>query len=122
MPYNLLGDDSGDIRAPPSPSQFENLYSLVNQVLLKVDGEQAKHLALNKHNNMLFPGGAVSNGASAGEYATNVSTNSTTAAYIDPRDWIDLPPSAFNDILQPVTASTPGQRTPRHDETYEFLK
>jgi hypothetical protein len=33
------GDDNGDIRAPPFAAQFENMYNLVNQLLLKVDGE-----------------------------------------------------------------------------------
>jgi hypothetical protein len=54
-------------------------------------------------------------------YATNVSANLTKTAYIDPRDWIDLLPRAFNDILPHVKASIPGMWTPRHDETNRFL-
>jgi hypothetical protein len=34
-----IGDNNGAIRAPPSATQFEDLYNLVNQLLLKVDGD-----------------------------------------------------------------------------------
>jgi hypothetical protein len=51
----------------------------------------------------------------------HVNTNSTKTEYIDPRDWIDLLPRAFNDILPLVNASTPGVWSPRHDENGKFL-
>ena len=124
LPEHLYptGDDSGDIRAPPSAAQFENLYDLVNQLLLKVDGDQTKPPAPTKqHNIPSVPADAVSEGGSVDEYATHVSAHSTKPAYIDPRDWIDLLPRAFNDNLPPVNASIPGLWTPRHDETDRFL-
>jgi hypothetical protein len=55
------------------------------------------------------------------EYATHVYAISTKTAYIYPRDWIDLLPRAFNDILKHVNESIPGMWTPRHDETNRFL-
>jgi hypothetical protein len=85
---------------------------------MKVDGDETKQLALNKQLNIpsvrvdgVFEGGSV------GEYATHVSPNSTTTAYIDPREWIDLLPRAVNDILPLVNSSTPGLWTRRHDHT-----
>jgi hypothetical protein len=116
------GDDNGDIMAPPYAAQFENLYNLVNQLLLKVDGDQTKPLAPTKqHNIPSVPPDAASEGGSVDEYATHVYANSTEPAYIDPRDWIDLLPRAFNDILPSVNAYIPGRWTPRHDETDRFL-
>jgi hypothetical protein len=32
-------DDSGSIRAPPYAPQFEDLYNIVNQLLMKVDND-----------------------------------------------------------------------------------
>jgi hypothetical protein len=55
------------------------------------------------------------------KYSTPAYAKSTKTAYIDPRDYIDLLPTAFNDILPRVNASTPGQWTPRHDENDMFL-
>jgi hypothetical protein len=63
------------------------------------------------------PADAVSEGGSVDEYATHVYANSAKTAYIDQRDYIGLIPRAFDDILPPVNASTPGLWTPRHDET-----
>jgi hypothetical protein len=51
----------------------------------------------------------------------HVSSNWTKTGYIDPRDWIDLLPRAFNDILPHVNASIAGLWTPRHDETNMVL-
>jgi hypothetical protein len=45
-------DANGDIRAPPSASQFEDLYNLVNELLLKVDGDQTTPMAPNKQHNL----------------------------------------------------------------------
>jgi hypothetical protein len=61
-------------------------------------------------------------GGSVDEYATHVFAHSTKTANIDPRDWIDLFPRAFNNILPLVVASIPGMWTPRDDETNMFLK
>jgi hypothetical protein len=55
------------------------------------------------------------------ENATLVYANSTKTTYIYPREWIDLLPRAFNDILLPVNASTPGQWTLRYDETDDMF-
>jgi hypothetical protein len=116
------GDDNGDIRAPPSAAQFENLYNLVNHLLLKVDDDQTKPPAPTKqHNIPSVRADAVSEGGSVDEYATPLSAHSTKPAYIDPSDWIDLLPRAFNDILPPINASIPCMWTPRHDETDMFL-
>jgi hypothetical protein len=116
------GEDSGDIRAPPSAAQFENVYNLVNLLLLKVDGDQTKPPAPTKqHNIPSIPADAISGGVSVDEYAMPLSANSTKPAYIDPRDWIDLIPRAFNDILPTVNASIPGMWTPRQDETDRFI-
>jgi hypothetical protein len=90
--------------------------------LTKVGGEQTKPLAPNKQDNIpSVPGDAVYEGESVNEYATDVYANSTKTAYIDPRDWIDLLSSAYNDILPPVNAYASGLWTPRHDEIYIFL-
>jgi hypothetical protein len=62
------------------------------------------------------PADAVSEGASVDEYVTHVYVNS--AIYW--RDYIDLIPRAFDDILPLENASTPGLWTPRHDETEGF--
>jgi hypothetical protein len=93
MAYNLLEhmyptrDDSGDIMAPPSAAQFKSLYNLVNQLLLKVDGDQTKPPAPTmQHNIPSIHADAVSEGGSVDEYATHISANSTKTAYIDPRD------------------------------------
>jgi hypothetical protein len=78
LPEHLYptGDDSGDIRAPPSAAQFENLYNLVNQLLLKVDGDQTKPPAPTKqHNIPSVPADAVSEGGSVDEYATPLSAH-----------------------------------------------
>jgi hypothetical protein len=128
MAYNLpehmylAGDDSGDIRAQPYAPQFENLYNLVNQLLLKVDGDQTKPPAPTKqHNIPPVLADAVCEGGSVDEYATHVSAKSTKPAYIDPRDMIDLLPRVFNEILPLVNASIPGMWTSRHDETDRLL-
>jgi hypothetical protein len=116
------GDDSGAMRAPPSATQFQELYNLVNQLLLKVDGDRTKPTAPNKqHNIPSVPADTISEGWGVDEYATHVSANSTKTTYIDPRDWIDLLPRAFNGILPHVNASMPGIWTPRHEETNMFL-
>jgi hypothetical protein len=112
------GDDSGDVRAPPSAAQIENLNNLVNPLLVKVDGDQTKPPAPTKqHNIPSVHADAVTEGGSVDEYATPVSANSTKPAYFDTRDWIDLLPRAFNDILPHVNAFIPDQWTPRHNET-----
>jgi hypothetical protein len=83
------GDDSGDIRAPPYAAQFENLYNLVNHLLLKVneDRDQTKPPAPIKHHNIpSVHADAVSECGSVDEYATPLSAHSTKPAYIDPRD------------------------------------
>jgi hypothetical protein len=68
------GDDNGAIRAPPYAAQFEDLFNSVNQTLLKVDGDQTKSPAPNKHHNIpLVPGGEVFEGGSVDKYATHVS-------------------------------------------------
>jgi hypothetical protein len=124
LPEHLYptGDESGDIRAPPSATHFENLYNLVNHMLLKVNGDQTKPPASTKqHHIPSVPADAVSKGGSVDEYATPLFAHSTKPVYIDPRDLIDLLPRAFNDILPPINASIPGLRTPRHDETDRFL-
>jgi hypothetical protein len=115
-------DDIGDIRAPPSTAQFEDLHKLVNQLLLKVNGDQTKpHAPTKQHNIPSVPADPLCEGGSVDKYATLVSANSTKTVYIDPRDWIDLLPRALNDILPHVNASIPGMWTPRHDETDMFL-
>jgi hypothetical protein len=120
--YTQQGTTCGAIRAPPSAAQFEDFYNLVNQLLLKVDIDQTKALAPNKqHNIPSLPANAISEGVSVDEYATHAYANSTKTAYIDPRDWIDLLPRAFSDVLTHVKASTPGLWTPRYDETNMFL-
>jgi hypothetical protein len=92
-------EDHGAIRAPPFAPQFEHLCNRVNQVLLKVDGDKTKPLAPNnQYNTPSLPADAVSEGGSVDQYATHVSASSTKTAYIIPRDWIDLPPRAVNDI------------------------
>jgi hypothetical protein len=102
-------DDNEAIKAPPSASQFDDLYNLDNQLLLKVDGDQTRPPALNKQHNIPFvPADAVSVGGSLEEYATHVFANSTKTVHVDPRDGIDLLPKSFNDILPPVNATTPG--------------
>jgi hypothetical protein len=53
-------------------------------------------------------------------YATRATANSIKTACIDSRDWIDMLPRAFNDILPNVNAITPGAWTPRHDITIRF--
>jgi hypothetical protein len=72
------------------------LYNFVH----KVDGDQTKPPAHNKQHNIP----AVFEGGSVDEYATQVYANSAKTAYIDPRDYIDLLPRAFNDILPQVYA------------------
>jgi hypothetical protein len=85
------------------------LYNLVNNLLLKVDGDQTKSPAPTKQQYILFvPADARFEGGSVDEYATLVSANKAKTAYIDPRDWIDLLPRAFYDILPFVNASIPG--------------
>jgi hypothetical protein len=125
LPEHLYStrDDSGDITAPPFATHFENLYNLVNQLLMKVDGDQTKPPAPTKqHSSPSLHADALSECGTVDEYATLVSANSTKPAYIDPRDWIDLLPRAFNDILlQHVIASILGMWTPRHDENDRFL-
>jgi hypothetical protein len=55
------GDDSGAITAPPSPTQFKDLYNLVTQRIPKVDGDQTKPLTPRKHHNILsLPADAIS--------------------------------------------------------------
>jgi hypothetical protein len=55
------GDNNGDIKAPPYAVQFENLYNLVNQLLLKVDVDPTKPPTPNKqHNIPSFPACVVS--------------------------------------------------------------
>jgi hypothetical protein len=89
---------------------------------MNVDGDQTEPLAANKHNNTSsVPADALYGGGSVDEYGTHVYANSTKTAYIDPRDRIDLLARAFNDILPPINASTPGLWTPRHDETYMLI-
>jgi hypothetical protein len=84
-------DDSGAIRAPPFVAQFEDLYNLVNQLLLKVDRDHTKPPTPNKHHNIpSLHADVVSEGGSVDEYATIIYANSTKIAYMDPRDWIDL--------------------------------
>jgi hypothetical protein len=116
------GEDNGAISAPPSTKRFEDLYNLVNHMLFKVDGDRRKPPAPNKqHNIPSIPADGVSKGGSVNKYATPIFAVSIKTAYIDPRDWIDLLPRAFNDILPPFNASIPGMSTPRHDETNMFL-
>jgi hypothetical protein len=56
-------DDNGKILAPLFASHFENLYSFVNQLLMKVDCDQTKPQALNKqHSIPSIPADAVSKG------------------------------------------------------------
>jgi hypothetical protein len=89
---------------------------------MNVDGDQTEPPAPTKqHNIPSVHADAVSEGGSVDEYATHVYANSTKPAYIDPRDWIDLLPRAFSDILPHVNASIPGMWTPRHDATDKFL-
>jgi hypothetical protein len=55
-------DDSEAIRAPSYETQFEDLYNLVNQLLLKVDGHKTKLLAPSKqHSIPPVPADVVSN-------------------------------------------------------------
>jgi hypothetical protein len=90
-------------------------------MLLKVDGDQTKPQAPNKqHNIPLIPANAEYEGGIVDEYATHVYANLSKTAYIDPGEWIDLLPRAFNDILLPVNAYAPGLLTPRHDEVDKF--
>jgi hypothetical protein len=70
-----------------------------------------------EHNIPTTPADVVFEGGSLDEYATHVYDDSTKTAYIYPRDWIDLLPRAFNNILPPENASKTGLWTPRHDET-----
>jgi hypothetical protein len=89
---------------------------------MKVHDDKPKPPSPNKHHNISsLPADAICEGGSVDGYVTHVSTNSTQTAYIEPRDWIDVLPKAFNDILPQVNASTPGLRTPRHDETNMLL-
>jgi hypothetical protein len=102
-------DDNGDIRAPPFATQLKNLYNIVNQLILKEDGDRTKPPAPTKQHHILsIHADAVFEGGSVDEYATLVYANSTKTAYLDPRDYIDLLPRAFNDILPHVKASIPG--------------
>jgi hypothetical protein len=95
---------------------------LVNQMLMKVDGDPMKPPVPTKEHDIPSElADAVSEGGSVDEYATHVYANSTKTACIDPRGWIDLLPRAFNDILPHVNASIPGLWSPRHDETDKFL-
>jgi hypothetical protein len=75
-------DDLGAIVAPPYATQVEDLYNLVNQLLLKVDGDQTKPPApTNKQHNIPSTlADAVSEGGSVEEYATHVCANSTETA------------------------------------------
>jgi hypothetical protein len=41
-------DANGAIRAPPFATQFEDMCNIVNQLLLKLDGEKAEPPAFNK--------------------------------------------------------------------------
>jgi hypothetical protein len=83
-------DDNGDVRSPPFVTQFENLCSLVNQQLPKVDGDLTKPQTPYKdHYNSSFPVDAVFVGGTEDEYATHVAADSTRTAYIHPLDWID---------------------------------
>jgi hypothetical protein len=85
---------------------------------LKVDGDQTNPPAPYKqHNISSIPVDAVFEGGAVDEYATHEYTNSTKTGYIDPREWIDLLPRAFSDILPPVYAYIPGFWTPRQDKT-----
>jgi hypothetical protein len=98
-----IGDDNGDVRSPSSAAQFENLCNLDNHLLLKVVSDQTRPQAPHTHHNILIvPSDAVFKGGSVEEYATHVFAISTKTAFIDPRDYIDLLPRAFNDILPPV--------------------
>jgi hypothetical protein len=92
-------------------------------MLSKLDDDQTKPPALNKKHNIpsLHADAIIFEGGSVDEYATLVCANSTKTATIDPRDWIDLLPRAFNDILPHVNAYIPGEWTPRHDERDMFL-
>jgi hypothetical protein len=84
---------------------------------VKVDADQTKLPAPNKHHNTpSIPADAICEGGNVDEYATHVYANLTKTAYIDPQDWIDLLTRAFNDILPPVSAYAPGLKTPRHKE------
>jgi hypothetical protein len=95
----LIWDNNGDIRAPPFAWQFDNLYNLVNELLLKVDGDRTKQRIPNKHNNIPSIHTDVgSEGGSVHEYATPVYSSSSKTTYIDPRDRFDLIPRALNDI------------------------
>jgi hypothetical protein len=110
-------NDNGDVKSAPFATQFENLCNLAIHMLLKVDNDQTKPPAPNKHDKVpSIPADAVSEGGSVDEYATHVFPNSTKTAHIDPRDCIDSLPRAFNEALPPVIAYAPGLWTPRHDE------
>jgi hypothetical protein len=114
-------DDNITISTPPYATQFEGLYNLDNQLLLKVDGDQTEPPSPNKQENIpSIPADAAFEGGNVDEYATPISANSTKTAYIDPRGCIDLLPRAFNDILPHVNASIPGLWTPRHEERGKF--
>jgi hypothetical protein len=81
------GDDSGDVSSPPYAAQFENLHNPLNELLMKVDGDQTKLQAPHKHYNIpSIPADAVSEGGCVDEYATLASANSTKTAYIGLRD------------------------------------
>jgi hypothetical protein len=115
-------EDNGKIRAPPYEAQFEDLYNLVNQLFMKIDGDHTKPPTPNmQHNIPPVPADAIAEGGSVNEYATHVYVDSTKTAYIDPPNWIDLLPRAFNDNLPRVNAYIPGMRAPRYDETNTFL-
>jgi hypothetical protein len=80
------GVDSGAIMAPPSATQFEDLYDMLNK-LLKVHGDRSKPpTPKQQHNNPSIPADAVSEGGIVDEYATHVLANSTKTAYINPRN------------------------------------
>jgi hypothetical protein len=45
-------DDNGTIRAPQSTAEFEDLYNLVNPLLLKVDGDHTKPSTPDKQHDL----------------------------------------------------------------------
>jgi hypothetical protein len=106
-------------------SLIEDSYdNIFNHLLIKVDGDQTKPPAPS--NKQIYvpsiSAHVVFESRSVDDYATPIYASSNKAACIDPRDLIDLLlPRAFNDILPPVNASTPGLWTPRHDETDGYL-